>query len=467
MIEPKTSRMRRGLIVLTLMAAILLLCGCVTYRTSIAQNFKENGDSDIVVRERLAVDPGLTRDYLAQSGLGDEAGPQAGSMLLQGLGEYFSSGAHARGICGRVAAPFKCAVQADGGVEISGPMQPDGRFYVFSTRRDWLELKETREYDIRRAPLAGFFAYSDMNETERATEERAGLRQFMDAYIDQHISQLPADSCIGAQTLGCAVERAQGGLIVRLSLDPNYTVDLSRTRVLRALCSFKTADEFGPDAYQQGRADLHEAHSVNLTLDAIGSAGLRIPCDAGAQTLALEVAYPAGLGPDASALLVYRMPRREQIQWQMHQSLLDNGTLMAALSKYSTGQFSEVTAEFGPGRMRGRVFNDLAKLMRQGGLGTDVQFEYEMNFPDGKINATLNGHAFEVTGSKLTLSLEQLSHGGTGDGLVVKVQKYISPLGGYTWLVINLVFLLIMAVVVWQSMKRYKLPWMPRPPPTM
>ena len=126
MIEPKTPLMRTrrpararwmGTAVFgVFMLALLLLSGCVTYRTSIAQNFKDNGDSDIVVRELLAVNPGLTQDYLAQSGLGDEAGPQAGSMLLQGLGEYFSSGAHARGICGRVAAPFKCAVQADGGV---------------------------------------------------------------------------------------------------------------------------------------------------------------------------------------------------------------------------------------------------------------------------------------------------------------------------------------------------------------
>lgn len=470
MIEPKTPPMRRELVMTlfgALMAALFLLSGCVTYHTYIGQNFYEGGESDVVVRERLAMDTSLAQDYLAQSGLAEDAGQEASNMLLQGLVEYFGTGAYANGVCSRVAAPFSCAVQESGGIEIRGLMQPDGRFYAFSTRRDWLELKETREFSIRRAPLPGFFAYGSTNETARADAEREDLRIFLDSYIDRHADQLPADSCLGAQTLGCEVERDDGSLVLRLLPDPNYAIDLSRTRVLRALCSFKPEAEFSPGAYRLGQADLHDAYVVNQTLDAIGHGGLRIPCDAGAQTLAVEVAYPAGVGPDASDLLAYRMLGRGQIQLQMHQGLKGNGTLIAAISKYSTGQFSEVTADFGANRIHGKGFKDLAQLKAQGDLGTDVKFDYEMRFPDGKLTATINGEPLNASGNRLALNLEQLSGYGYGTGLTVKVEKYLSPLGGYTWLVINLVFLLAMAFVVWKSMKNlhlenFKLTW---PPP--
>ncbi len=468
MIEPKTPPMRPALIMLAAVTAIFLLSsGCVTYHTYISQDFHESGDSDIVVRERLVLNSAQTQDYLAQSRLSEDAGPQASEILLSGLAEYYEGGTYARDICGRVAAPFKCAAQADGGIEISGQMQPDGRFYIFNTTRDWLELKETRRYIIRRAPLPSFFAYGKMNDTDRTAAEKGDLRAFLNSYIDRRADELPQNGCVGDKTLGCRVERNDGGLTLRLSPGANYGINLSRTRILRALCSFKQESEFGADAYKTGQVNLSDAYAVNRTLDEIGAAGLRMPCNASAQTLAVEVAYPAGVSPDASNLLVYRMPSRERALLMMHQSVEDNGTLMTALSKYSTGQFAANTAEFGPGRLRGIVFNDLSRIKSQGDIGADVQFTYAMRFPEGKITAMLNNLSVEMSGRNLTLSLERLSRGGTGEGVSVKVEKSLSPLGGYTWLAINLAFLFIMAIVVWHSLRKYKIMWFAHKPPKL
>ena len=463
MIYPLLQAMRISLAIPALFGIIfsmlLLSSGCITYRTHAEQNFTNSGDSSFLLDERLGIDQNISNGEFSPAMFGGDVGPEASRMMMRGFIGYFNNGTYARSICGRINAGMNCTVTPDGGVRIYGAMQPDGRFYAFNSTRDWLELKQTYTYTIRRVPLAGFFAYGDMNDSARAEAQRQNLRDYLNAYVDKHIDELPDTSCIGDSPLGCGVERQDRTLDVMLTPGQGAGAGiLPNTRVLRAMCSFKSIDQFSETKYLDGGVDLGEAAAVNRTLSDIGLAGLSIPCDPGTQTLVLEVLYPAGIGTGAPDLLAYQLIDRQKIQWQLHQGLLENGTTMASISKYASGSFGEQTVDFMAGQMRGRNFKDLNAIKNAGagGLGADVRFDYAVQFPDGTINASVNGQPLDMSGNRVVIDLKHLAAYGKGDGVRVVVVNYLSPLGPYTWLAINLLFLFIMGIIVVLNVSKWR-----------
>ena len=444
-------------IILVLSAFFILSAGCVTYHTSASQNFSAGGDSQFSLSERLALNPNLSSETISPTSMGGDISPDAGRMLVQGFMDYFSSGTYGHNICSHIGGRINCTVGADGGVQISGAMQPDGRFYIFNYTRDWLALKEVRNYTIRRVPLAGYFAYGNMSDSARADIQQQDLKNYLDAYIDQHISSLPEDTCIGDSPLDCSVQREDQTLDLNLTPAQGYPATaLSDTMVLRTMCSFETADQFGESDYQSGEVDMSGAHTINQTISGIDPDGLRIPCAPGTPTLLVEVQYAPGMGIDTPYLLIYQLNDRERIQWQLHQGLLPNGSLMAAVSKYASGDFEDQVADFTSGQLRSHGFSDLNSTRTSEGLGADVLFYYTIEVPSGDVNGSVNGHTIDMSGNTVVLDLRHLAAYGTGDGVKISTVNYLSPLGPYTWLAINLIFLGIMGLVVLHGVMQWR-----------
>ena len=442
---------------LVLSAIFLLSFGCVTYHARAGQNFTESGDSLYSINEKLALNPNLTMGAVNPASLGGDIGPAGNRMLMRGIIDYFADGTYAKSICGRVGGNASCHVGSDGSVQINAPMQPDSRFYIFNYTRDWLALKEIRNYTISRLPLPSYFAYGQLSDSARASLQQQSLRDYLGDYVDKNIDQLPADTCIGDSPLDCAVIRKDNDLELLLSSGAGYPSDVvSHTQVMRTMCSFMTSDKFSESAYRSGDIDMKDAHDVNLTLSDIGPGGLVVPCDPGTPTLLVEVQYPPGLGIDSPYLLVYQLVDRQKIQWQLHQGLLPNGTLMTAVSQYANGGFGDQVVDFTAGQMRSHGFGQLNSTKTSEGFGADVQFDYSIQVPNGDVNGSVNGHTIDMSGNMVILDLRHLASYGSGNGVRISAVKYLSPLGPYTWLAINLIFLVIMGLVVLQGVMSWR-----------
>jgi len=169
-------------------AALLLVMlagigpGCIQYDANIHQRFLDNGTAILNVRERMHIDETQAGEYAAT--LQNSSDSRLGNRWVSGIMAYYNNGAYAQDLCAR-ARGTHCEISSDGVVVWNATLPADGRFFTQGSQTDWLYMVRESHYEIGRVPLLHYQAYSENTPSETAQMEWAGLRRFLQTYMQE------------------------------------------------------------------------------------------------------------------------------------------------------------------------------------------------------------------------------------------------------------------------------------------
>lgn len=392
----------------------------------------DDGSSTLEIREYV----GLRQEALSGTdSLSQGAWTRSvGTVLLEAMGDYYGSAASSGFLCGMMDGEdgvTGCIPQDDGSVAVEAVLEP-GESYGYESSFDWLNLRETRTYSIRRVPMANYFAAHGTGREGMQAARREDIRAYIGANVGRYLTD--EAYCIASGALDCEFQ-SYGGTEATLKIITSSDVPML---LEWAGCSMANPDELAQMGEAQARAALEGAVDADRPLSQSSPITVALPCPADAESVV--IAYRNNESSNDTLVAALAIKSREEV------SELVLGQINEHLSETMSGMGVDTASEgegsyfmdFGNGTLLGSGFDEIAGLSEgSGGDGpqAEVSVAYSASFPDRIVSAKAGGREIPFEGRSLSIGLSELEGLPRGE-LVVVTERQPSPLGAFTWVVV-------------------------------
>jgi len=435
--------------VIGVLLALVVSMGCITIDYSAEQEFREDGTSTIVIDEYIGFDRESLDSYSGMGGTDSEEPSTIAAMLML---EYYTTEDYANSLCSLMDSDIECEGRKNGYMHVEAELEP-GDYYIVEKETDWVGMKEVITYEIEMAPMAMYYVYENHDEEEVQEMIKDNAVNYALSGIDEHLTKDFYCEEYGYPDVLCEVSSiSDGKATVELTGD-SYGGPVN---VKWIGCSDKSYSNF---IYvynnSEAKAMFGSTTTIDETLAYEDAMTKTVDCPAKPKTIVVayesESYYSEEMEED---LAVFEVASKEEIKDNIEEELTaDTGSLNSGLLSGSMDT-SDVDADdmflnFKKAEIAGVDIEQLSEASGATALyNMEIDVEYRAKFPNTVTGAEIDRDELKVRNNVVTVEMDDFER-TSGDYLIVTTEKYISPLGSFTWVLIGgIIVLIVMALLV-------------------
>ncbi len=417
-------------IFLSIIVAFLIFSGCLNFSYEAEQVFNDDGSSTLDIKEAM----GLNSEYFEQNSMIQDDNPDG--ILLSIMADYYESSEYSDFICGMIEDDrVKECDDSEGSIVMSLELEPDD-FYSYESETDIVNLKEVKTYEIRQVPMGQYFILEGAGD-DYQQKAQDYLREYVEDNVDDYIDGFYCKASAIRDAVKCKGLSRSGNSVTLEFTSKSY----KERKLLWAACS--DIDRF--DVMGKNATEIKEMvmNPVEIGDTLKGNSGNALTesftCPASGDTILLATLSDSIYGDLEEMVLFFDLKTEDEVKQDILDSLDNSNSKYGNMGSVSSSNSDDYILDFERSEAMGSNFDQLDSLGGNSAdlMMMDISISYNANFPGRIISATIGSEELDYEDNGFEVGLKDLGS-LPSDPIVVVVEKQISPLGIYTWVVLLL-----------------------------